>query len=332
MRDRVPSTLVSYAKRFVHHMRRGARLMEHALVFAPLNVAAALGNSSAVSRAQEIVAKIEDDMVLLANRLPVEPTGQIPRILHFVYGFKKPEKLPYYAYMAIRSALHYNPGWRAILHYYHEPYGLLWEKLKPLLSLNPIEDFEYYRMARFRHYAHKADIVRLLALKNIGGAYLDIDTLTARSFDPLLKQSFVIGVQDEQWGLCNAVMLSQPRARFVTRWLANYASFHSKGRDPLWDFHSVRLPLLMSYTMPSDITVLGRDAFCYPLWMDLVRLLLSDGSARWCDQFASSYVFHLWNNYNEESLDAIDEQFVRSSTSFYAEIARPCLEAQCLEG
>src|SRR5262249_16762330 len=152
--------------------------------------------------------------------------------------FAKPEELPYYAYIAVQSALIHNPGYRAIFHFHHEPTGIWWEKTKLLVEQNRLEDFDYFRGARLHHYAHKADVVRLLALNIIGGVYVDIDTLTLDSFEPLRRESFVLAAQPTTvaslGGLCNAVIVSGRSSPFSHRWLKEYDHFRSRGRDKFW--------------------------------------------------------------------------------------------------
>ena len=309
------------------HLRRRAK----AIIQFSFNCAGAAYKYRSFRASGKIIADINKKMRDIAHELSVPNSSEIPKILHFIYGFKKSEELPFYAYMAVLSALHYNPGWRAVFHYHNEPTGVHWEKLKPRLSLNYVGDFDFFGIAPVQHYAHKADIVRLLALKNIGGAYLDIDTLTAKCFDPLVRNEFVMGIQaninNYKGGLCNAVMLSKPRSRFVTRWLSEYASFCSKGRDGLWDHHSVKLPALLSYSYPEEITVLDHDAFFYPLWMDVDRVLLNAKSGRWKKYLNGAFVFHLWNTFNEDIINSIDQKYVMTSKSVYAEIARLALRA-----
>jgi mannosyltransferase OCH1-like enzyme len=253
-------------------------------------------------------------------------SNKIPPIIHFVYGFKQVEELPYYAFLAIKSALHFHPGWKIVFHFCHEPTGLYWESIKSELICHQVKDFNWFGRARIYHYAHKADVLRLLALKYIGGVYLDIDTLTSKSFEPLLVHPFVMGVQahfyEQKGGLCNAVMLSAPHSRFVNKWLDSYTTFCSKGRDRWWDYHSVKLPALLSYSSPQNIKVLDHDAFFYPLWADVERILLRDNSAKWLPQLQDSFVFHLWNGFTQDQLEKIDPDFVLKSTSAYASIAK----------
>ncbi len=255
-------------------------------------------------------------------------TPAIPKRLIFVYGFKGPEVFHYYMYVAVKSALHHNPDWRAVIFYCHQPLGEFWDQVvdDDKVSVIQVPDFEFFGIARFRHYAHKGDIVRLLALNILGGVYLDIDTVTVSGFDPFRDKPFVMGVQADvvgaAGGLCNAVMMSQPGSAFSTRWLREYRSFNSKGRDKYWDFHSVKLPAMLSYELADEITILPYDRLFWPLWNDLERILLKEGSCSLVPKLKHAYAFHLWNGVTEKALQRITPEFVSTSTSAYASFAR----------
>jgi hypothetical protein len=277
---------------------------------------------------RRFLGRLEAQLQQLAERYSSKEG--IPRVLHFVFGFKKREFFPYYALLSLKSAMYHNPGWDVVFHYHHEPHGEYWDHIKARLVLNQIPNFSRFGIARISHYAHKADIVRLLALNTIGGAYLDIDTLTIRSFEELCKNPFVMGVQANhngaRGGLCNAAMLGQRGSLFGEQWLKRYRYFHSKGRDYLWDFHSVKLPAMLASRYPSGIRILDHDAFFYPMWTDVQRILFAEDSAKWLSDLQTSYLFHLWNNFTEEFLLKVDEPFVRHSKSAYAMFVRPVVD------
>ncbi|MFM8741116.1 MAG: hypothetical protein ACKOC0_13060, partial [Cytophagales bacterium] len=110
------------------------------------------------------LARLEAQLEALAAQYST--VEGIPKLLHFVFGFKTREFFPYYAMLAIRSAMYHNQKWPAVLHYHHEPYGEHWDSIKQKLILNQIPDFSRFGIARVSHYAHKSDIVRLLALNS----------------------------------------------------------------------------------------------------------------------------------------------------------------------
>ena len=251
--------------------------------------------------------------------------------LHFVYGFKESVELPLYAFLAIKSAQYHNPHWPVVFSYVNEPTGPWWDKIKNDIHLVQLSDFQIFKGARFYHYAHKADVVRLLALQELGGVYLDIDTITQRPFTDLLPHEFGMSVQpaaeNSAAGLCNAVMWGHPGAAFVRLWLDKYSFFRSHGRtDHHWDYHSVRLPATMLKYHPDLIVVLPYRAFFAVAWPDVARIMFTDDGARFKADLEIAYGFHLWNTMIEKQLLAVTPEWVQSSKSIYAVLARPVLK------
>ena len=300
----------------------------HRVIPRALNLITAPFNQSAIHTDQINLAKFEIQLQALAKTMPQSQAGKIPPVLHFVYGLKKREAFPYYSKLAVLSALHHNPGWRAIFHFREEPFGPHWESLKPRLTLNVVPNFTYFDIAPITHYAHKADVIRLLALLHIGGAYLDIDTLTQKSFSPLQSQNFVMGVQralpGQPGGLCNAIMLAAPQAAFTQLWLKQHRHFRSHGTDWLWDYMSVKTPALLARQNPAFITVLKPEALFDPLWDDVESILFGEKPPA---AALPNFAFHLWNNMIGTKLEAIDADYIRTSNSLYAQIARPVAKA-----
>jgi hypothetical protein len=258
--------------------------------------------------------------------------GSIPKVVHFVYGFNGPEEFHLYMYLAVQSFIFWNPQWRVFFYFSHKPYGKYWIAMEndARITLIQIPMFDYFGNARLHHYAHRADIVRLKALEAIGGFYLDIDTLTIKSFGDLIPNEFVMGIQadapEAKGGLCNAVMGARAGAKFLRRWLRYYPSFRSKGKDAEWDYHSVRLPAKLAAVYYRELRVLPYDAFFFPLWHDLERVLFNAGSAHLAALMKDTYSFHLWNALLSSRLVQVDEEFLENSTCAYAQFARPILE------
>ena len=104
--------------------------------------------------------------------------SKIPNIIHFVFGLKEQkEEFELYRYIAIKSAYEVNKPDKIYFHYYYEPFGYYWDKIKALLTLNKVELPNEIYGNQIYHYAHKADIIRLQKLIEYGGIYLDIDTI-----------------------------------------------------------------------------------------------------------------------------------------------------------
>ncbi len=287
-----------------------------------LNRLAAPFSHAAIASGASQLQETESRLQALAG--PAETEGSIPKILHFVFGLKKPEPFPLYGKLAILTALHHNPGWRAMFHFTHEPLGKHWDAVKPMLILNQVPSLDYLGKAPMRHYAHKADVLRLLALYHVGGAYLDIDTITCKSFEELRGQQFVMGMQrnlpGQPGGLCNAIMLGARGAAFAKLWIEYAHNCRSAGPDWLYDFNAVKLPAVLAYKRPELVTVLKPIAFFDPLW-DKVLARLFDETGKEAPM-PENYAIHLWNNMIREKLDSINEAYVSSSNSLYARLAR----------
>lgn len=256
----------------------------------------------------------------LSNVLP----GTIPNVIHFIYGLdpsssQKPFKLTHY--LAIKSAYEVNRPDKIYFHYQYEPNGPWWDRIKPYLILDQLTAPDQIYDKKIRHYAHKADILRLKILNAQGGIYLDIDTICLKPFHSLLKYDFVMGIQGDNYGLCNAVILSKPNTQFGQKWLETYQTFNHNQ----WDTHSVHIPYQLSKSIP--ITVLPNDAFFWPLWDPIKELLLSEPINYDCCHrlFRNSYCVHLWDTWNNRYLSQITEDQITTYHSLYNVISHKFL-------
>lgn len=272
----------------------------------------------------------------------------IPNIFHFVFGMAadfggRPFSLSHY--LAIKSAVEVNKPTAVYFHYEFEPSGPLWEKIKPLLTLNKIKAPGSFLGRPLYHVAHKADVVRLQALKETGGIYLDLDTICVKPLHGLFNNSFIIGQElqpayiPKNWrqkikhsvrkqftkqeggkinGLCNAALLSED-SDFVNLWLGTYASFRSQGRDKYWNEHSVIVPIELAANNPDKITLLGPYAFHYPLYD-------KPGLASMFEKvtpFPEAYLHHLWESFSwTDHLGKLTEKNIFEKDTTYNCIAR----------
>jgi hypothetical protein len=244
---------------------------------------------------------------------PEPSPGKIPNILHFIYGFKEQtQPFDLVKYISILSAYYLNRPEKVYFYYKFEPFGPLWEKIKPYLTLVPTDPPEVIFGNKVTRYAHKADIVRLQILNQMGGIYLDIDTICVRSLTPLLEYDFVMGIQGENYGLCNAIMMAKPNTEFGKNWMKSYESFNGQ-----WDLHSVKIPYNLSKIYP--ITILPNDAFFYPLWDPFPDLVLTNTINYDCCRkiFQNAYCLHLWDTWCGPDLRKINEQSIHEYNSLY---------------
>ena len=271
----------------------------------------------------------------------------IPNILHFVFGMApdfggKPFSLCHY--LSVRSAVELNKPVKALFHYQYEPEGEWWEKAKPFLTLNKVVAPDSFMGQPLYHVAHKADVIRLQALKETGGIYLDLDTISVKPLTGLLNNSFVIGQElkpeyvPKNWrqrikyklglkkesskdstGLCNAVLLSERNSEFGNLWLEEYKAFRSKGRDKYWNEHSVLVPEKLAAAHAGKLTQLNPYAFHYPLYDKAgLRSMFEETT-----QFPEAYLHHLWESFSwDEYLSKLTVETIRTENTTYNLIAR----------
>jgi len=276
----------------------------------------------------------------------------IPNIIHFVFGMA-PDfgGMPFSLvdYLAIKSAIAVNKPNAVIFHYEFEPEGSWWEKAKPLLTLNKIKAPDSFMGRPLYHVAHKADVVRLLALKETGGIYIDLDSICVKPLAALLNHSFVIGQEQKpeyipkNWrqkykyafrnyfhlidtntinGLCNAVLLSEKNSEFVNLWIDAYATFRSKGYDKYWSEHSVRIPQQLAEKYPDKVTILDPYAFYYPLYNKPgLEAMFEKVTA-----FPKAYLHHLWEHFSwDDYLSHMNSKDIFETETTYNCIARKYL-------
>lgn len=268
----------------------------------------------------------------------------IPNIFHFIFGMMpdfggKPFSLPHY--LAIKSAIEVNQPEKVYFHYQYEPGGEWWERIKPSLILNQIEAPKEIFGNKLYHVAHQTDVVRLQMLKEFGGVYLDLDTISVKPLNELYNHGFVIGQElkpvfsytrleklshhltlgnyQRVAGLCNGVLLSAPGSDFVNIWLDSFKGFRSKGMDEYWGEFAVEIPLKLAKMHPEKVEILSPYAFHYPLWD-------ADGLAKifaQSNKYPEAYVHHVWESHSwEKYLKHLTEENIKNVDTTYNCLAR----------
>ena len=122
----------------------------------------------------------------------------IPRVFHFIFGLAENfdgKPFSFIHYMAVKSALARNPEFSANFYCKFEPSGMFWDVAKRYLNVIQIEPPSEIFGNKLFHVAHVSDVIRLQRLEEEGGIYLDLDTITAKSYEPLLNHSTVLGIE-----------------------------------------------------------------------------------------------------------------------------------------
>ena len=292
---------------------------------------------SSLSASETILNLAENCQQYSLDSTPKNCRQRIPNIIHFCYALLPDAPFNLFHYLAIKSAYDLNLPEAIYFYYQHEPKGEWWSRAKQYLTLVKVEAPKHIFGNKLYHFAHQADIIRLEKLNEIGGIYLDMDTITVRPFTDILKYEFVMGIQDshkqkeedEFYGMANAIMLGAKNSFFGTNWYSSYKTFRSQGRDQYWDEHSVGIPRKLAINYPESIKILGGDAFFFPLWNDIEKILFNEEMLpHFDDLFKNSYCIHLWETFNLELLDSLDEDYIYSNNNIYSMLAKRHLSAQ----
>ena len=252
----------------------------------------------------------------------------IPKILHYTFGMApdfggKPWSLLHH--VCLRSAVERIKPEKVLFYCQFEPSTPWWDLSRQFLTVVKIEAPKEIFGRPLKHVAHQSDVVRLQRLIANGGIYLDADVLVQRSFDDLLDDSTVLGREGEagKFGVANAVILAEPNAPFLRRWLNEYISFRSQGRDQYWSEHSVQLPAQLARSYPEEITVLPPRAFYWPLWTEdhIKWIFRSDDPISLDDTYAN----HLWESNAWDYVQHLTPGDVRAKSTNFHKWALPFL-------
>ncbi|WWD19073.1 hypothetical protein CI109_103531 [Kwoniella shandongensis] len=273
---------------------------------------------------------------------PVSPKKKgmvVPDAVHYVYGLKpleggrtKGEELPYYAYLAMRSALVNLRPKVIYFHYQHLPTGPWWDLISPHLTLieTQVPDTIYGRP--LSHFAHKADVLRLLMMKYTGGIYLDIDVFVIKPFDDLLYFPTTLGMEAspdsrrdalDPEGLCNAIIISAPGSTFIDRWLASYDTFDGG----VWAQHSVQKSWEIARSHPDEIQVLSERAFFWPMWHG-DEIKKTHETTEYDFAKTGQYAYHAWESLAMKYLENLSPKSIRENENSFNKMVRPFIGSE----
>ena len=152
--------------------------------------------------------------------------------------------------------------------------------------------FIIYLLTSLR-FVRSADIIRIKALREYGGIYLDLDTLVLRSFDSLRLHPFTIGKQSTI-GLANGIMIANKDSKFLDAWYEayRYVTFSC------WDCHSVRLPCQLALNYPHLVNIVDEVGFLCPYHRGVLyeNEVLKDEMYCTIFPYEGKYAQHLWQH------------------------------------
>jgi len=222
----------------------------------------------------------------------------IPNIIHFIFGLKKQtDEFHFIYFMSILSTYLVNKPEKIYFYYHYEPFGKYWNKIKKYIELVKVDLPTHIGVKKIKHFAHKADILRMNILLEKGGIYMDIDTISIRPYHHLLSNKCVLGLEyglnNKIEGICNAIMLTEPHSEFFKTWLNQYED-HFKADG--WGESSIKLPYQIYQKNKNLVTIQKPDVFFNPSWFRTKDIF------RWkCNKIPEELIsLHLWEKHSEK--------------------------------
>jgi hypothetical protein len=138
----------------------------------------------------------------------------IPKIIHYIWLGGKP--LPELAEQCIASWQKYMPDWQI----------MRWDETTLQKSNCWLEQMPLYVQQAYaaRKFAFVSDYIRLWALEQYGGLYMDVDFLVFRPFDDLMDKypAFAGYEGSKRQPVMQGVIASEPHGAWVRDMLATY--------------------------------------------------------------------------------------------------------------
>ena len=182
--------------------------------------------------------------------------------------------------------------------------------------------------AQIKHLAHKADFLRLTILYQNGGMYMDTDSLTLNSLDPLLHYQVVLAEQC-LGPVAVGVILAQKHSCFICK----FAHLSCSKYNGQWDTHSVDTLTSLVDTIDSEkdgVMVLPLTNGFYPMCWDaegIDQLYNQDFDELTNYNRSDVYCVHLFNNKAKELFSETVDNFewIQTSKSLVALAIRDAL-------
>lgn len=272
------------------------------------------------------------------------PMGRIPNVFHFVFGLR-PQDEPFHLmhYLCLESCRAVNRPERICVHLHNEPWGELWDLIRPKIDVVPIPEAELkldlkYQDEQIRSfsYAHVADFIRLRVLHEQGGIYADMDTLFIAPLPPTLFEAPCVMGHERvdrdspsapDGSLCNALIMAEPGSAFIGHWIERMPHAF----DGSWSNHSTFLPYRLAREFPDLIRVEPESRFFALDWTrdGIAGLFMRDRSLP-ADAVSLHLWAHLWwdanrRDFSDFSADQLTPAYVAKGRTTYARLARPHL-------
>ncbi|WVN85915.1 uncharacterized protein L203_101068 [Cryptococcus depauperatus CBS 7841] len=115
----------------------------------------------------------------------------------------------------------------------------------------------------------------------------------------------------------NAIIISEPNAAFVDRWLASYATFDGS----IWARHSVVKPWELARNYPTEIQVLSERAFFWPMWHGNEIQKTHETTAH-DFKATGQYAYHAWESLAMGYLGTLSPKKIKNEENSFNRMVR----------
>ncbi|RDA89136.1 hypothetical protein CP532_2198 [Ophiocordyceps camponoti-leonardi (nom. inval.)] len=194
-----------------------------------------------------------------------------------------------------------------------------------------------------RHMEHKSDFVRVQAVRDFGGVYLDFDAHVLRDIRPLLRMGFrAVGGRQVDGLVISGTFMASKGAKLVSRW---YDEMH-RVYDGAWITHSNKLITSIGQGLVSEagqMLILDRAALapgdwskaqCTNLWQTHDSTSASD--AAWLHDYSDTWVLHAFSphrfQWRIKGYSSITPRYVFANASNFARAVMPVARHMAEQG
>ena len=270
-------------------------------------------------RQQRIAIHDDDDVfeipsVVAALKQSSVLDVKIPNIVHFIWFSCKRFRLDHFiAVLAVKR--NHQPD-VILFHTDCEPTNsLYWTTLKCLVdTLHVVKRTPPHKVwnSNITIVEHRSDVARLEILLEIGGIYLDTDSVVLKSLNHFRNSSLVLGEVSNQ-NLANGMILGSRDSWAIHRWYHEYKYF----RRDSWGHNSVMVPWAIWKLWPDKIYAVPM-LFCRPNYLELKYIY------RYLYNWHSNYIIHMYSRYmlHEDGVEERSLKQIAILNTTYGEIAR----------
>ncbi|KAL4229573.1 hypothetical protein ACF0H5_012612 [Mactra antiquata] len=235
----------------------------------------------------------------------------VPNIVHYVWFGTK--KLGYFNFLSLMSSIRFQRPCLILIHGPTLPHGEYWDfiyKFYPniLHVYRESPTVVFNNTLRFKE--HASDVMRIEALINYGGIYLDFDEVILRPLDTLRQYNHTQG-HELSFTMGSQLVMSRKNATFLQLWYQSYRDNYRK----IWAYNALWVPNGLAKKYPKLIHVEGYN-FTRPSWKNAKDIF--DNNYDW----STNYGMHMYARWYKRPIDV---KIIRTLNTTVGSVSRHIL-------